>query len=655
MSSSGTSSLPFRSKKKPHLNNSDSKPQSPKPNQLSSKTPEKNSQIPRRARNSGTALSLKEIRKVAERLQESNRVQQHDPIERVKSARRQITMSAGENMDREKNVLNRPTKLLEKYQMLVEFFDSLDSSIRLLRLKSSMPTFTNIFPKIECLTDRRFTHGHLAQLKFILPEVIEIKKVLVFDERTSCMKPDLHVTVNSDALHSDKKLTSECGNMSVRKFFRAQLTEFLESHPEGNEIPEEMLPEPFNRLKKTHHPDTMKVPSSLLNVETSTDGLAAQPPAASTICIQANQISDETLTAPIRISNQVLVSNINNVCQISMHTDTSFGAVGKQQPVVATHVSQSFRRRFSQRSISKEADNAQQSLPEDSFLTPGLSNPEPSLKRVSFNKETRSHLTPGPSKLASSSTSGEKGASLCASPACFTPSGAPAGTTSKGLHSKENGDGSFADVAAIDSTPVKLTSTPSRLMTVTPVLQPPKRCYMSPGNDASSLPNKLVRRPSRSRSLKFDTPVKNEKTENEVNDAGGITIDDDILDILPENLLRSIMEKERLAIEERNPAISQAKRRQKMIASLPKLFNMIHLLFHSINRSIITKEELIHKIISSHCDIIDRREVEERLNLLIELVPEWISEKQASTGDSLFCVNKMTSPDSIRSQLEEAK
>lgn len=38
--------------------------------------------------------------------------------------------------------------------MLAEFFDSMNSSIRLLRLKGSMPTFTNLCPKIACLTDR---------------------------------------------------------------------------------------------------------------------------------------------------------------------------------------------------------------------------------------------------------------------------------------------------------------------------------------------------------------------------------------------------------------------------------------------------------------------------------------------------------------------
>ncbi|CAL5192438.1 unnamed protein product [Lathyrus oleraceus] len=159
-------------------------------------------------------------------------------------------------------------------------------------------------------------------------------------------------------------------------------------------------------------------------------------------------------------------------------------------------------------------------------------------------------------------------------------------------------------------------------------------------NDASRL----------SRSLKFDTPVKN------VNVASSLSTDNNISDILPNALLHSIREKERMEIEERDPAISQAKKRKKIIASLPKLFNMIHMMFHSRNRSVITKEELVNTLISSHYDIVDRREVEGQLHLLLELVPEWISEKLASSGDKLLVsVNKMLSPESIRASLEEAK
>lgn len=67
-----------------------------------------------------------------------------------------------------------------------------------------------------------------------------------------------------------------------------------------------------------------------------------------------------------------------------------------------------------------------------------------------------------------------------------------------------------------------------------------------------------------------------------------------------------IKEQERKAIEDQNPAISQAKRRRKMIACLPKLFNVIHYLIQSIRRWVITKEELVHKIIAGHADITDR-------------------------------------------------
>lgn len=73
----------------------------------------------------------------------------------------------------------------------------------------------------------------MAQLKFVLPEVIEIKKVLVKDERTSCLKPDLHVTINVDALESDGKVKSEGGgSMHLRKTFCKRLADISKSHPE---------------------------------------------------------------------------------------------------------------------------------------------------------------------------------------------------------------------------------------------------------------------------------------------------------------------------------------------------------------------------------------------------------------------------------------
>lgn len=40
--------------------------------------------------------------------------------------------------------------------------------------------------------------------------------------------------------------------------------------------------------------------------------------------------------------------------------------------------------------------------------------------------------------------------------------------------------------------------------------------------------------------------------------------------------------------------------------NLPKLVDLIHRLFHSTKRTVITKEELLHKIIVSQIDITDR-------------------------------------------------
>ena len=72
----------------------------------------------------------------------------------------------------------------------------------------------------------------MAQLKFLLPEAIEIKKVLMFDEKTSCMKPDLHVSIDVDAIECDSKLKSDSKNMNPREVFHARLMDFLKDHLE---------------------------------------------------------------------------------------------------------------------------------------------------------------------------------------------------------------------------------------------------------------------------------------------------------------------------------------------------------------------------------------------------------------------------------------
>lgn len=127
-----------------------------------------------------------------------------------------------------------------------------------------------------------------------------------------------------------------------------------------------------------------------------------------------------------------------------------------------------------------------------------------------------------------------------------------------------------------------------------------------------------------------------------------------------------IREKERKALEDKEAGAADVVRRQKLLASLPSTFDMILLIYQSLNRTVMTKQELIYKIIANHSKITDRGrvihppnihcyvfcikwtviettdlffgflgEVEEQLKLLQELVPDWISEKTALSGDLL--------------------
>ncbi|TYI55483.1 hypothetical protein E1A91_D11G145100v1 [Gossypium mustelinum] len=583
-----------------------------------SKTPEKHSsQLPNRARNRGVALSIKEIRQVAQS-------RPKPPTDQTKSARKQILSWPNESPP-PKTSGGRPDKLPEKYEMLCEFFNSLDSAIRLLRSKGSMPTFTNISPKIECLTDRRFTYCHLAQLKHVLPEAIEIKRMLVFDEKTSCMKPDLHVSIIMDAIGCGDNSKSETKNMKLRKVFRDRLADYIKAHPEGDEIPEEDLPEPFNRSKKNIQKNMIKGPISLSSDASLTDTIMEQQ----SVAANDEVVQEEAQPQP---SNHTKPNS-------KLALETLPGLVNHLQPVVASHVSRSFRKRFSLKTTSKVQEAVQKCS--------NFQGPEICANRSASSDETTFAPTPSPTKFISKPTTSKTHPKNCL----------PA-TPVKEFNPFKTEDESPIKAGCIQSTPVKLASTPARLMTATPTLQPQKRCYMSPDEVSATSSNKLVRRPPRTRSLKFDTPMKEEMDVDDTQEMAGKPVDnnkDDILSILPESLRHSIREKERKALEEQDPAISQAKQRQRMIACLPKLFNMIHYLFQSIKRSVITKEELMHKIIAGHCDIVDRGEVEEQLKLLQELAPEWIYEKMASAGDLLVCINKVSSPESIRMRIQEAK
>ncbi|KAF8084398.1 hypothetical protein N665_0719s0011 [Sinapis alba] len=534
--SGSSSSIPFKSKKR-LLDSPCSKSQSVNPNSSSSvsfPTPEK----------------PPEIRQAAGSHRKSE-----DPAGKVSSARSQLVFSSSSISQRvSTNKIAEKEKLPEKYETLGKFFDALDSSIVLSKLRGSKPTFSNISGKIEHLTERRFCYSHLAQIKHILPEAIEIKRVLIQDETTCCMKPDLHVTLNADAVEDNG---DKIKKISLRKVFRTRLADFVKAHPHGDEVPEEPLPELFSRRK--------------LN-ENSTDEVKS-----------VSSVMEEMASIPAA----KLISLFMKV---------------PSTPVKAASTSAS--------------------------IAPTASPARPSLSKI--------NLAPTPVKALS------------------TPASVP--STPAKIESAP---------VIIASTPPEFASTPARLFSTSLEARLQKRSSDDTNLDdvTTDQPVKLARRYSlsSSRSLNFDSYAEDEKAmavtdadedidQESVEDESR---DDEILSILPDKLREAIQEQERKAIEDSNPAISEAKRRRKMIACLPKLFNVIHYFIQSIRRWVIIKEELVHKIIAGHSDINDRREVEEQLMLMQELVPDWISEKRSSCGDLLVCINKLASPETIRSRLVE--
>lgn len=549
-------------------------------NPCSSMTPEKPIDPPRRSRNRSAAFSLKEVRDAARKLQKPEPYLSARPSVPVAYTKEHLASSPVAKSKRRENL----SKLPEKYKILDKFFNGLDSSIRLLRMKGSMTTFTNISPKLEYLTDRRFTHSHLAQLKFILPEAIQLKKILVYDERTSCMKPELHIDLDVKAVEASYNVQLGSGHVQLRKIFRSCLVDFYKAHPQGDEIPEEVLPAPFNYSKGSGETNPTRTPDSLM-------------------------ITEIPQRAPSEVSS-------------------------------SSHLSQSFRKSFSQKAKERLTS-------EEGVVACGQATESP-VSRPSFSQlkpQNKCPLpeTPSLKKVYSDATRDVERLYHEVSSACL-PASPPFATPIKHANSDTKSNSSSA-------TPVQCVSTPAKLMSSTPMLPAPKRCYMTPDDQLTESPNKLVKRPSRNRSLKFDTPDKNAKAEDDAEVQGCPSVADDILDILPEDLLKSIREKEEKALLEQNPAISEAKWRKQMIASLPKLFDMVYFLFQSIGRSVLSKEELIHRLLSSRMDIVDRREIEEQLKLLLGLAPEWIYEKFASSGDCLCGVKKIASPELIRSKL----
>ncbi|KAK9747656.1 hypothetical protein RND81_02G006200 [Saponaria officinalis] len=504
-----------------------------------------------RVRNRNFAMSVSDVRRAALQLREPG------PETRSVSGR------VGSGEKKSKGSGKSPALLPQKYGMLCEFFNAMVSSIRLLKMKRQPATLAKLSRNIESMTDRRFTMHHLAQLKYIVPDIIGVKKIRVQDEVTGCMKEELFVSLEVNALETEKIAKGSAGFSHLKGFFHSRIVDFATTHPESDDVPEGELPELFYKPKQEPEPVTS----------------------------HTTILRPTMLTAP------------------------------------------SFKRRFSSRALSSPVS-------EPSLAKP---LPETPIKDANGCSGVTVDTDGTPAKVAST-------------PLKFV------STPTKVVSTLSKFDSTPAKVAStpskFDSTPAKYASTPARLMAATPALRTPKRSLVA-DDGAASLPNK----PAKRRALRFEEnndDVEEQQPSHNCYDEIDVQVrnsvaSSDLLDVLPENVLYSLMEKEQRTLEEQEPAVLQARKREQLMAGVPKLFDMIQLSFQSIRRSVMTKEELIQKLITGHLDIVDRGEVEDQLVLLQEIAPEFITEKCSLSGDILLRLNKSSCADSIRAKLLEAK
>lgn len=100
-------------------------------------------------------------------------------------------------------------------------------------------TFSIVFPLhlFPCMTHfyvffffvRKFSYRHLAQIKFILPEAVQTDRILIHDEKTMCMKPDMKITLLFDVVEGHREQSTY---IALHQEFDARLFNYFSTHPE---------------------------------------------------------------------------------------------------------------------------------------------------------------------------------------------------------------------------------------------------------------------------------------------------------------------------------------------------------------------------------------------------------------------------------------
>ncbi|KAL1356252.1 hypothetical protein HN51_008259 [Arachis hypogaea] len=216
--------------------------------------------------------------------------------------------------------------------------------------------------------------------------------------------------------------------------------------------------------------------------------------------------------------------------------------------------------------------------------------------------------------------------------------------------------------SSFESPDIKISSSSNSLMTETPAQSAPGR--LIPISDAKlhnmdTRKSASCRKPAK-RVLDFPLMEGNDGFDIKVDNlepTGGSHKYDSILEssiacaedwnVLPQQ----VEERSGHSREDTNQIQGGLDTRDQKSSSLLDLVNVIHSIFHSVRGASITKEEFLQKILMNSLDVVEISEVEEQINFLEKLVPDWICRKLLPSGDDIYSMKKVSDLDSVRSRL----
>ncbi|GLT46516.1 hypothetical protein SLA2020_202620 [Shorea laevis] len=469
-------------------------------------------------------------------------------------------------------------KITEKHKAIVDLFDGMTCSLRLLRLSKKLPIFRNVCAQVEVLKKRNFSYKDLAQIKYVLPEAIQIEKILVHDQKTLCMKPELKITLLFDVIEGHHE---QSDFVALRQVFDARLTSFFAQHLEDCNIPAAILPEPFSQRSQT---------------------------------TSDNQGS-------CNIVNKQLPDSIDESLSISTESEML---------LESSLLHPSFNRFFSKEAVTTEAT-------EKSTL----------LKSTSLNKEDAevavlAELEEFPSLSSKSVIVNDqdiKDQKLKESSDSWSRSTVN-DPSIESMHPP-------CSTSTVCKSPIQVLTSSDSSMIETPGQVTPKKLIPSTDDKPRNKDSQWkVCNKSTKRSLDF-TCVKGDKsTLSSTVDGSDYPTD------YPTSLIDEITQttESKSLIRENNLICSPESLKNKA-SCLADLVPLIHHIFQSVNCTSITREELVHKIIINNLDIVERGEVEEQIELLEKLAPDWICRNLAPGGDILYNIRKFSDLNSVQARL----